>query len=186
MVNDCILYVPLREIYHCRKIDQCLDLTYMCFEFPSTIIMQRYKMGLSLSVYMILWGICVLGIGFCQNFTQLLVLRALQGAFECSISPGFLLLVGTWYTRREHTSRSLVFGSANAGFGAIAKLVMYGIGAATLHKPDAQPWRYISYVGSISLDTTSDANRASSSVVSPSWPEHCACSCWVRHQKCAG
>lgn len=118
----------------------------MCFEFPSTVIMQRYKMGLSLSVYMIIWGFCVLGIGFCQNFTQLLALRALQGAFECSISPGFLLLVGTWYTRREHTSRSLVFGSANAGFGVIAKLVIYGIGSATLHRPGSQPWRYISYV----------------------------------------
>jgi MFS transporter, ACS family, allantoate permease len=124
-------------------------ITYMCFEFPSTVIMQRYKMGMSLSVYMIVWGICVLGIGFCQNFTQLIALRALQGAFECSISPGFLLLVGTWYTRREHTSRSLVFGSANAGFGVIAKLVIYGIGSATLDKPGAQPWRYISYVSAV-------------------------------------
>ncbi|KAH9897483.1 major facilitator superfamily transporter [Xylariomycetidae sp. FL2044] len=117
----------------------------MCFEFPSTVIMQRYKMGMSLSLYMIVWGVCVLGIGFCQNFAQLLVLRGLQGAFECSISPGFLLLVGTWYTRREHTSRALVFGSSNAGFGVIAKLVIFGIGSATQNKTGLQPWRYISF-----------------------------------------
>ncbi|KAH7027324.1 major facilitator superfamily transporter [Microdochium trichocladiopsis] len=120
-------------------------MAYMVFEFPSTVIMQRFKMGMSLSLYMIIWGVCVLGIGFCQNFTQLLVLRLLQGAFECSISPGFLLLVGTWYTRREHTSRSLIFGSSNAGFGVIAKLVIYGIGVATQNKTGLQPWRYISF-----------------------------------------
>ncbi|KAJ0328936.1 hypothetical protein COL5a_004730 [Colletotrichum fioriniae] len=121
-------------------------ITYMCFEFPSNIVLQRYKMGRTLSVYMICWGIIVLCIGFAQNFTHLIVLRALQGAFECCISPGFMLLVGTWYKTREHASRSLVFQSANAGFGVIASLIMYAIGASTQHKEGAQPWRYISFV----------------------------------------
>ncbi|KAK1703412.1 major facilitator superfamily transporter [Colletotrichum lupini] len=120
-------------------------ITYMCFEFPSNIVLQRYKMGRTLSVYMICWGIIVLCIGFAQNFTHLIVLRALQGAFECCISPGFMLLVGTWYKTREHASRSLVFQSANAGFGVIASLIMYAIGASTQHKEGAQPWRYISF-----------------------------------------
>jgi MFS family permease len=128
-----------------------LDISYMCFEFPSTVIMQRYKMGTSLSVYMILWGVCVLCIGLCQNFTQILALRALQGAFECSVTPGFLLIVGSWYTREEHASRSMFFGSSSSGFGVIAKLVIFGIGSATQNKPGAQPWRYISYVRYISL-----------------------------------
>ncbi|OLN97808.1 putative transporter C417.10-like protein 3 [Colletotrichum chlorophyti] len=120
-------------------------ITYLCCEFPSNIILQRYKMGRTLSVYMICWGIIVLCIGFAKNFTHLIVLRGLQGAFECCISPGFMLLVGTWYKTREHASRSLVFQSANAGFGVIAHLIMYAIGAATQNKEGAQPWRYISY-----------------------------------------
>ncbi|KAK2000731.1 major facilitator superfamily transporter [Colletotrichum falcatum] len=120
-------------------------ITYLCFEFPSNIVLQRYKMGRTLSVYMICWGLVVLCIGFAKNFTHLIVLRALQGAFECCISPGFMLLVGTWYKTREHASRSLVFQSANAGFGVVANLIMYGIGASTQHKEGAEPWRYISY-----------------------------------------
>ncbi|KAF6827492.1 major facilitator superfamily transporter [Colletotrichum plurivorum] len=120
-------------------------ITYLCFEFPSNVVLQRYKMGRTLSVYMICWGIIVLCVGFAQNFTHLIVLRGLQGAFECCISPGFILLVGTWYKTREHASRSLVFQSANAGFGVIAKLIMYGIGSATQNDPTKQPWRYISY-----------------------------------------
>ena len=54
----------------------------MIFEFPSNVILQRYKMGRTLSCYMICWGVVVLCIGFAENFTHLIVLRALQGLFE--------------------------------------------------------------------------------------------------------
>ena len=50
-------------------------------------ITQRYRMGRMLSCYMICWGAVVLCIGFAQNFKQLIVLRALQGAFEVGWLP---------------------------------------------------------------------------------------------------
>ncbi|CAN8095405.1 unnamed protein product [Discula destructiva] len=121
-------------------------ITYMCFEFPSNVLLQRYKMGRTLSLYMICWGVIVLCIGFAQNFTHLITLRALQGMFECCISPGFILVIGSWYTTRENASRSLVFQSANAGFGIISSLILYGIGTVQNTKgPDFQAWRYMSY-----------------------------------------
>jgi MFS family permease len=64
-------------------------------------------------------------IGAAQNFPQLMALRALQGFFECTISPGFMLIIGTWYRTDEHTSRSLFFQSADAGWGIIGSLAMY-------------------------------------------------------------
>ncbi|KAH8194464.1 hypothetical protein TruAng_011373 [Truncatella angustata] len=127
-------------------------ITYLCFEFPSNILLQRYKMGRTLSIYMICWGIVVLCIGFAKNFTQLVTLRALQGMFECCISPGFILVVGSWYTTREHASRALVFQSANAGFGIISSLVLYGIGTVEYRDPESQAWRYMSYfLGGLTL-----------------------------------
>ncbi|EFX02432.1 vitamin h [Grosmannia clavigera kw1407] len=89
-------------------------LTYMCFEFPSNILLQRYMIGRTLSV-------------------------------QCCISPGFILVIGSWYTTREHASRSLVFQSVNAGFGIIASLILYGIGSVQYHRPDFEAWRYMSY-----------------------------------------
>jgi MFS transporter, ACS family, allantoate permease len=83
-----------------------------------------------------------------QNFSQLLALRTLQGLFECCISPGFILVVGSWYKTREHVSRALVFQSANAGFGVLASLVLYGIGKAGEANANLQPWRYMAYVNS--------------------------------------
>ncbi|KAI4863509.1 MFS general substrate transporter [Hypoxylon rubiginosum] len=129
-------------------------ITYMCFEFPSNIILQRYLMGRTLSCYMLCWGVVVLCVGFAQNFTQLITLRALQGLFECCISPGFILVVGSWYTTREHASRALVFQSANAGFGIIANLILYGIGSVQYSRPDFQAWRYMSYfLGGLTIVT---------------------------------
>ncbi|KAI8623157.1 MFS general substrate transporter [Xylariaceae sp. FL1651] len=130
-------------------------LAYIVFEFPSNFILQRYWMGRTLSCYMISWGIVVLSVGFAQNFTHLATLRALQGLFECCISPGFILIIGSWYTTREHASRSLVFQSANAGFGIISNLILYGIGSSqSLHGPGFQPWRYMSYyLGSLTILT---------------------------------
>jgi ACS family allantoate permease-like MFS transporter len=55
------------------------------------------------------------------------------------------LVVGSWYKTREHASRSLVFQSANAGFGIISSLALYGIGKRGARNPDSEPWRWMSY-----------------------------------------
>lgn len=76
----------------------------------------------------------------------------MQGFFECTISPGFVLVVGTWYRREEHSSRALFWQSANAGFGIISSLVMYGIGSAAEKKGGIAPWRGISiFLGSCTV-----------------------------------
>ncbi|EIM89537.1 MFS general substrate transporter [Stereum hirsutum FP-91666 SS1] len=124
-------------------------LMYMCFEFPSNLLLQRWKMGRTLSLCMIIWGIIVLCIGFAKNFSQLIALRALQGIAECCISPGFVLVIGSWYKTREHPSRALFFQSANAGFGIISSLILYGIGA---RDSSDESWRGMSYfLGSVTI-----------------------------------
>ncbi len=86
----------------------------------------------------------MISISAAQNWTHLMVLRALQGFFECTISPGFVLIIGTWYRTSEHSSRALFWQSANAGFGIIADLVNYGIGHHALEYGGLAPWRCIS------------------------------------------
>ncbi|KAI0030684.1 major facilitator superfamily domain-containing protein [Vararia minispora EC-137] len=120
-------------------------ITYMCCEFPSNFLLQRWRMGKTLSIYMICWGIIVMCIGFANNFSQLAALRALQGIAECCISPGFILVIGSWYTTREHASRALVFQSANAGFGIVSDLILYGIGSVQNSRPEFQSWRAMAW-----------------------------------------
>jgi len=73
-----------------------------------------------------------------------MVLRFLQGAFECTISPGFNLIIANWYVTREHPSRALFFQSANAGWGVIVDLTMYGIAIKANANPGGfEAWRGI-------------------------------------------
>lgn len=110
-------------------------LSYLVFEFPGNWLIQRMHTGRFLSVVMVLWGVVVLCIAFAKNFTHLMVLRALQGALECTISPTFVLMTGAWYTSREHTLRSLIWGTSNAGMNIITGLCMYAIGQHAQQHP---------------------------------------------------
>jgi ACS family allantoate permease-like MFS transporter len=102
---------------------------------------------------LILLGIIVLCIVFAKNLAGLMVLRALQGVCECTISPTFLLLTGLWYTSREHTMRSIIWGTANAGMQIICSLISYGIGfQAQKHPGGLAPWRGISiFLGCLTI-----------------------------------
>lgn len=119
-------------------------IAYLCGEFPSNFLLQRWSLGKSLSIYMFCWGVVVTCIGAAQNWSHLMALRALQGFFECTISPGFVLVIGSWYRTEEHSSRALFFQSANAGFGIIGNLSMYGIGSHAEEYGGLAAWRCIS------------------------------------------
>ncbi|KAG7095022.1 hypothetical protein E1B28_005816 [Marasmius oreades] len=127
-------------------------LSYMVCEFPSSYVMQRVSVGKTLSVLMFFWGIIVLSTGFARNFATLMTLRFLQGAFECTISPSFLLIIATWYKTREHTLRAIIWGTANAGFGIITNLCLYAIGNHALKNGGLAPWKGISFfLGTITI-----------------------------------
>ncbi|KAI5825314.1 MFS general substrate transporter [Schizophyllum commune Tattone D] len=120
-------------------------LAYMCCEFPSNWVMQRVNIGKTLSFLMFFWGVIVLCTGFATNWATLMALRALQGAAECTISPSFMLIIGAFYRRREHTMRSVIWGTANSGLGIIVSLCMYGIGKHAWEHGGLAPWKGISF-----------------------------------------
>ncbi|KAL4877384.1 major facilitator superfamily domain-containing protein [Aspergillus karnatakaensis] len=121
-------------------------LSYMVCEFPGNWLIQKFHTGRFLSIVMISWGVVVLCIAFAKNFAHLMVLRTLQGALECTISPTFMLITGSWYTSQEHTLRSLIWGTSNAGMNIITGLSMYGIGLHAQKNPDGlAAWKAISF-----------------------------------------
>ncbi|KAL2681497.1 major facilitator superfamily domain-containing protein [Phyllosticta citricarpa] len=130
----------------CSWLTTIFYLAYVCGEFPSNILPQRWVLGRTLSIYMLCWGICVICIAAAQNWTHLMVLRGLQGFFECTISPGFVLVISSWHRTEEHAA------SANAGFGIIFSLCMYGIGQHAERYGGLAAWRAISlFLGAATL-----------------------------------
>ncbi|KII84837.1 hypothetical protein PLICRDRAFT_167211 [Plicaturopsis crispa FD-325 SS-3] len=128
-------------------------LSYLVSEFPGNYVMQRVNIGTTLACVMFVWGVIVLCIAFAKNFTDLIILRVLQGAAECTISPAFLIITGAWYTTKEHTLRAIIWGTANAGFGIITSFANYGIGShAQAHPGGLAPWKGISFfLGSLTI-----------------------------------
>lgn len=121
-------------------------LSYLVCEAPANWLLQKCNTAKFLSIVMFLWGVVVLCTAFCHNFAQLVSLRALQGAFECTISPTFMLLTGTWYTSQEHTLRSIIWGTSNAGMNVITSLINYGIGLHAQKDPGGlAAWKGISF-----------------------------------------
>ncbi|KAL2822888.1 major facilitator superfamily domain-containing protein [Aspergillus granulosus] len=120
-------------------------LSYMACEFPGNWLMQKFHTGKFLSIVIISWGIVVLCIAFAKNWAHLMILRTLQGGLECTISPTFMLITGAWYTSQEHTLRSLIWGTSNAGMNIITGLSMYGIGLHAEKQGGLAAWKGISF-----------------------------------------
>lgn len=123
---------------------------YALFELPSNYIIRRIGARWWLSFLITAWGACVLGAGFIQHWTTLVVLRALLGCFEAGLFPGAIFIIGCWYRQFETAKRVSIFYMASllaSGFGPIfayaLSLIRVGNGMY------AQGWRWIFIVEGI-------------------------------------
>ncbi|WRT69328.1 uncharacterized protein IL334_006312 [Kwoniella shivajii] len=101
-------------------------LTYLIGEFPVAYLMQRFRIDRILAYCVIVWGICVLCLAACRNFSE----RGILGFAESTVSPGFLIIVTAWYKREEQTVRVMLFFMMNSVFSLWVLMCCYGIGLA--------------------------------------------------------
>nr|XP_018259481.1 uncharacterized protein I303_08410 [Kwoniella dejecticola CBS 10117]OBR81639.1 hypothetical protein I303_08410 [Kwoniella dejecticola CBS 10117] len=104
---------------------------------------QGFRIDRILAYCVIVWGICVLCLAACNNLRDLMIVRAILGLAESTVSPGFLIIVTAWYKREEQTVRIMLF------FWVL--MCCYGIGKAATGN-SLQPWRAINvFLGALSL-----------------------------------
>ncbi|KAH9889193.1 major facilitator superfamily domain-containing protein [Xylariomycetidae sp. FL2044] len=142
-------------------------LTYLVCEAPGNWLIQRFHTGRFLGVVMVLWGIIVLCIAFAKNFAHLMVLRAIQGALECSASCpklcyysrmitdiiGFqpfhqlsCLLLAPGISHASTPSGLPSGGLRMPAMNIITGLIMYGIGQHAQKNPEGlAAWKGISF-----------------------------------------
>lgn len=81
-----------------------------------------------------------------------MVLRALQGFFECTISPGFLFITGMWYRTEEHASRALIWQASEYILSVCTQLMVYGIAKHAEAHGSLPAWRAISlFLGMLTM-----------------------------------
>lgn len=109
-------------------------LSYVLFEVPSNIVLERVGARLWIARIMISWGIVSAGSMFVSGVASFYTLRFLLGAAEAGFFPGMILYLTYWIPQAERARAVALFMTATAMAGVVggpisgALLGMDGIG----------------------------------------------------------
>jgi len=92
-------------------------LSYLLFEIPSNVLLERIGARLTLLRIMVLWGLTSAGTMFVSTPTQFYIARFLLGLFEAGFFPGIILYLTYWYpsARRAAVTGQFMFAVPVAG-----------------------------------------------------------------------
>lgn len=92
---------------------------YILMQLPSNLIITRTKPSIYLGCVMIVWGTISTAQAATHSFGGLVAARFLLGFAEAPFFPGALLLMSSWYTRKELSVRFAWFyaGTSLANVG---------------------------------------------------------------------
>ncbi|KAF5006948.1 hypothetical protein FDECE_6706 [Fusarium decemcellulare] len=113
---------------------------YLIWEYPTTILIARLPTAKYLTVNTFFWGAVVALTAACRNFGGLMAVRFLLGVAEATITPAFMFLTSTWYTRDEMPVRVGIWFAGNSIGGLVSSLLAFGIGHIDDH---IHPWRWM-------------------------------------------
>ncbi|KUI59781.1 hypothetical protein VP1G_06990 [Cytospora mali] len=88
------------------------------------------------------WGVVVGLTAVCTNYGGLLAVRFLLGVAEATITPAFMFMTTSWYTRDEIPFRTGIWFSGNSIGGLIASLFAFGVGHIS-EDDRVGPWRWM-------------------------------------------
>ncbi|CAM1502699.1 Fc.00g074750.m01.CDS01 [Cosmosporella sp. VM-42] len=113
---------------------------YLIWAYPTTILITRLPTGKYLTANTLFWGAVVALTAACHNFGGLMAVRFLLGVAEATITPGFMFLTSTWYTRDEMPTRLGIWFAGNSVGGLVSSLLAFGVGHIGDH---VHPWRWM-------------------------------------------
>jgi ACS family tartrate transporter-like MFS transporter len=76
-------------------------ITYVLFEIPGAVIVERWSARKWIARIMVSWGIVTILTGFVHNATQFYAARFLLGAAESSFFPGMIVYLTHWFCARD-------------------------------------------------------------------------------------
>ncbi|KAK4888351.1 hypothetical protein LTR27_012760 [Elasticomyces elasticus] len=113
---------------------------YLFWSWPSSYIAVRFPLAKYLAVTVAVWGVVLMCHGATTDYKGLVVARFFLGVSESAVAPGFSLLTGMFYKRKEQPSRMCVWFIGNGVANLVAGLIAYGIGQIS---GSLAPWRYL-------------------------------------------
>ncbi|KAG5654320.1 hypothetical protein H0H81_004739 [Sphagnurus paluster] len=134
----------------CRTI---FYLSYLVFEFPQNLALQRFPIGKWMSINIFVWAVALCCHAACRNFAELMVVRIFLGMCEGSVTAGFMIVTAMFYTRAEQTKRVGYWFLMNGIAAVISGFISFG----TLHIKTTrfEPWQWLMIItGTITFITS--------------------------------
>ncbi|KZT68578.1 MFS general substrate transporter [Daedalea quercina L-15889] len=116
-------------------------ISYLVFEYPQNLALQRFPVGKWLSVNIFIWGTAMACHAACKDFGGLLACRFVLGICEGSVTPGFMVVTSMFYTRKEQTLRVGYWFMMNGTAQIILGFVSFG--SLHTHTLNFEPWQWL-------------------------------------------
>ncbi|KAL1411934.1 hypothetical protein Q8F55_002923 [Vanrija albida] len=121
-------------------------IPYILLEIPSQLGLRRFGARWWLGFACIAWGLVELGMGFVNNWKELMGLRVMLGAFEACLYPGAAYLISTWYPRKQIATRLAFFYTSSMVFSGLGATLSFGISQMHgMHGKSGWRWIFIMY-----------------------------------------
>jgi MFS transporter, ACS family, tartrate transporter len=116
-------------------------LTYVLFEIPGAIIVERWSARKWIARIMISWGIVTILTGFVHTAGQFYAARFFLGAAESSFFPGMIVYLTHWFCARDRSRAIACLYAANPAAALIGSpLAGWVLGVHWLSLPG---WRWL-------------------------------------------
>jgi D-galactonate transporter len=106
-------------------------VTYLLFEVPSNLLLEKIGARLTFLRIMVLWGMASAATAFVSSSWQFYAIRLLLGIFEAGFFPGIILYLTYWYPsqRRGRVTGLFLFGMPITGVlgGPLSGAIMSGM-----------------------------------------------------------
>jgi ACS family tartrate transporter-like MFS transporter len=116
-------------------------ITYVLFEIPGAIIVERWSARKWIARIMISWGMVTILTGFVHTATQFYVARFFLGAAESSFFPGMIVYLTHWFCARDRGRAIACLYAANPAAALIGSpLAGWLLG---VHWQSLAGWRWL-------------------------------------------
>ncbi|KAH8111692.1 MFS general substrate transporter [Phellopilus nigrolimitatus] len=116
-------------------------LSYLLFEYPQNLALQRFPVGKWMSINIFIWGVALCSHAACHSFGSLFAVRFILGICEGSITAGFMIVSGMFYTRKEQTLRVGYWFLMNGTAQIVIAFISFG--ALHIKTTGFEPWQWL-------------------------------------------
>lgn len=102
-------------------------IPYALMNVPFTLLSKRFNPSVVIPTIMTLWGAMAMAAAGTHNFGGILACRILMGCVEAAFFPCAIFYCSMFYTRRELSLRTSVFGMMGFVAGAVSGLIAWSV-----------------------------------------------------------